>query len=63
MAVFICNQAWFDPASLVAATQRDIIPVEGLLLDDVAPGLYTVHCLPLKLIGSDGAPARCILVT
>jgi kynurenine formamidase len=42
--------------------QGDIIPVEGLLLDDVAPGLHTVHCLPLKLVGSDGAPARCILI-
>ena len=45
-----------------AALQGDIIPVEGLVLDGVAPGLYTVHCLPLKLVASDGAPARCILI-
>ena len=43
--------------------QGDIIPVEGLILEDVTPGLYTVHCLPIKLVASDGAPARCILMT
>ena len=35
---------------------QGIIPVEGLVLNDVSPGLYNMHCLPLKLIGSDGAP-------
>lgn len=36
--------------------------VEGLVLDDVQPGLYTMHALPLKVVGADGAPARVILV-
>ncbi len=36
--------------------------MEGLVLRGVAPGLYTLVCLPLKLVGSDGAPARCILM-
>lgn len=36
--------------------------VEGLDLTHVDPGLYDVHCLPLKLGGSDGAPGRCILL-
>lgn len=39
-----------------------VIPVEGLDLSHVEPGLYDVHCLPLKLHGSDGAPGRCILL-
>jgi len=39
-----------------------IIPVEGLNLSDIAPGNYTLTCLPLKLVGADGAPARAILV-
>ncbi|KAF0108287.1 MAG: hypothetical protein FD146_861 [Anaerolineaceae bacterium] len=26
------------------------------------PGAYELFCLPLKLLGSDGAPARAILV-
>ena len=38
-----------------------IIIVEGLNLWSVPPGRYTLHCLPLNLVGSDGAPARAIL--
>lgn len=36
--------------------------IEGLNLADVDEGLYTMYCLPLKLKGSDGAPARVILI-
>jgi arylformamidase len=39
-----------------------VVAVEGLDLSRVAPGEYTLYCLPLKLQGSDGAPARAILV-
>jgi arylformamidase len=39
-----------------------VIIVEGLDLSAVAPGTYGLYCLPLKLTGSDGAPARTILV-
>jgi arylformamidase len=39
-----------------------IIIIEGMDLSAVAPGTYTLYCLPLKLVGSDGAPARTILV-
>jgi len=42
---------------------QDVIALEGLVLDEVAAGFYTLHCLPLKLSGSDGAPTRCILIT
>jgi kynurenine formamidase len=28
----------------------------------VSQGRYTLYCLPLKLVGSDGSPARAILV-
>jgi len=31
-------------------------------LSRVSQGRYTLHCLPLKLAGADGAPARTILV-
>lgn len=36
--------------------------IEGLNLAEVDDGLYTMYCLPLKLKGSDGAPARVILI-
>lgn len=39
-----------------------VVILEGLDLSQVSQGRYTLHCLPLKLAGSDGAPARVILV-
>ena len=35
--------------------------IEGLDLSAVHAGLYEMICLPVKLHGSDGAPARAIL--
>jgi arylformamidase len=35
--------------------------IEGLNLKDVEPGNYELICLPLKMVGSDGAPARAVL--
>ena len=32
--------------------------IEGLNLSAVSPGRYDLVCLPLKIIGSDGAPCR-----
>jgi arylformamidase len=39
-----------------------VIALEGLDLSQVPRGFYDLYCLPLKLAGSDGAPARAILV-
>jgi len=39
-----------------------ITVIEGLRLKDVPEGEYTLSCLPLKIVGSDGAPARAILI-
>ena len=39
-----------------------IVVVEGLDLSAVPRGFYELYCLPLKLLGSDGAPARAILI-
>jgi len=38
-----------------------ILILEGLLLADVAPGPYELRCLPLRLRGGDGGPARALL--
>lgn len=38
-----------------------VIALEGLDLREVDPGNYELICLPLRLEGSDGAPARAIL--
>jgi arylformamidase len=39
-----------------------VVVVEGLDLSQVSQGRYSLYCLPLKLAGSDGAPARAILI-
>jgi arylformamidase len=41
--------------------QRDVWIIEGLDLSRVEPGGYELLCLPLKVAGGDGAPARAIL--
>ena len=35
--------------------------IESLDLAHVVPGEYELICLPLKIVGSDGAPARAVL--
>lgn len=39
-----------------------VVPVEGLDLRRVEPGDYELLCLPLRLEGSDGVPARAVLL-
>jgi arylformamidase len=38
-----------------------VIVIEGLNLRDVEPGIYELLCLPLRVVGCDGAPARVVL--
>jgi arylformamidase len=38
-----------------------IVALEGLDLRGVEPGPYTLLCLPLRLVGTDGAPSRVLL--
>ncbi|MBI3877350.1 MAG: cyclase family protein [Verrucomicrobia bacterium] len=35
--------------------------IEGLDLSKVKPGKYELVCLPLKILGADGAPCRAVL--
>lgn len=41
---------------------RDIVILEGLALADPPAGDYELICLPLRLAGLDGAPARAVLL-
>ena len=43
--------------------RNNIAIVESLDLRSVEPGLYTLICLPLKLVGREAAPARAILLS
>ena len=42
--------------------QAGVVIVEGLDCTEVPEGMYTLICLPLKIKGGDGAPARAILM-
>ena len=41
--------------------EEGVLIIEGLDLSGIEPGEYTLMCLPLKISGSDGAPARVLL--
>jgi arylformamidase len=42
--------------------ERSVVIVEGLDLSVPPPGEYQLICLPLRIEGCDGAPARAVLV-
>lgn len=42
--------------------KNGIIVIEGMDLRQVTTGYYTLICLPLKLLGADGAPCRVALI-
>ncbi len=55
----------FDDAILEshqAVARADLAILEGIVLDGVADGLYTLIALPLKLEGADASPVRAALV-
>jgi arylformamidase len=45
-----------------ALLEKNVVIVEGLDLGNVSPGEYELICLPLRLAGLDGAPARAVLI-
>ena len=53
----------YDDAESVHKILLDagVVIIEGLNLTGIRQGRYTLYCLPLKIIGADGAPARVFL--
>jgi arylformamidase len=45
-----------------AVANHDLAVLEGIVLEGVEPGNYTLIALPLKLEGADASPVRAILV-
>jgi arylformamidase len=41
--------------------EHGIVILEGLYMNEVTSGVYELICLPMKIRGGDGAPARAIL--
>jgi arylformamidase len=44
-----------------ALLSQGIVIIEGLNLSEAEPGMYEMYCLPLRVTGADGAPARVVL--
>lgn len=42
---------------------KEIVVLEGLKLDGIQPGKYTLFAAPLKLGGCDGSPCRAVLIS
>lgn len=61
---YLSVQRYYDgPQTHQILLGAEVIILEGLNLAQVPPGWYELLCLPLKLAGSDGAPARAVLRT
>ncbi|PIE18007.1 MAG: arylformamidase [Proteobacteria bacterium] len=60
---YLSVSRYHDDASTVHRTllARPVWLIEGLNLTHVAPGPVDLICLPLRLAGADGAPARVAL--
>ena len=46
--------------AMIAAHNMAIL--EGIVLDDVPDGVYTLVALPLSIVGADASPVRAVLV-
>jgi arylformamidase len=44
-----------------ALLSQGVVIIEGLNLSEAEPGMYELYCLPLRVVGGDGAPARVVL--
>ncbi|MEB2313030.1 MAG: hypothetical protein OZ921_01575 [Sorangiineae bacterium] len=43
--------------------RRDLSILEGIVLDHVSDGVYTLAAAPLRIVGSDASPVRAVLLT
>jgi arylformamidase len=50
-----------DYAAHLALLEAGVVIVEGLDLSEIEPGEYDMVCLPLRIAGADGSPARVVL--
>jgi len=60
---YLSIEAYRNPGAPVHSIllEAGVVVVEGVNLTEIPPGSYEIFCLPLKIRGGDGAPARVIL--
>ena len=52
-----------EPKTHRELLSHNVVLLEGLDLRGVEAGRYRLICLPLRIVGTDGAPARAVLTT
>lgn len=52
-----------DSHNHITFLRGGVVILEGLNLSLVEPGVYELICLPINLVGAEGAPARAVLRT
>lgn len=50
-----------DPDAHRALLEAGVVALEGLDLREIEPGSYELLCLPIRVVDTDGAPARVVL--
>lgn len=45
-----------------AVAKHGLVNLEGIVLDHVQPGSYTLAAFPLRMIGADASPVRAVLM-
>ena len=59
---YLSIQRFYDgPETHLILLRSEVVIIEGLNLSEVPGGEYELICLPVKLAGVEGAPARAIL--
>lgn len=59
-SVDLCHDQ--ELVSHTAIAQHDLAILEGIVLEHVSPGRYTLVALPLPLVDADASPVRAVLV-
>jgi arylformamidase len=60
---YLSIQRYDDPPDVHhVLLDAGVVIIEGLRLTDVEPGIYTLVCLPMHIVGVEAAPARAILL-
>jgi arylformamidase len=47
----------------VILLEKNIVLLENIDLGNVSPGIYQLVCLPIKLVGTEAAPVRAVLIS
>jgi arylformamidase len=60
---YLSIQRFNDPSTThEILLKHEVVILEGICLSNVEQGCYELLCLPIKIVGADGAPARAVLI-